>query len=190
MITERFINFLKANLTDFLEKLEAFEKDYKNNKNSWTLESFLNDIFGNPTQRKQFEDAYDKYQNIHGEEKKDPRGGNDPFEKFNYYYDKYEQQEHKQDQQFKDFYSRYKQRKQGFNYGRSQQQDSPELKYYKVLEVKPSATFDEIRKSYKRLMMQYHPDKFSGDEEKQKNAQKIAQKINEAYAYFKKKFGK
>lgn len=30
---------------------------------------------------------------------------------------------------------------------------------YKELEISPNATEDEIRKSYKRLALKYHPDK-------------------------------
>jgi len=35
--------------------------------------------------------------------------------------------------------------------------------YYKILEVKNDATKDEIKKSYRRLAMIYHPDKNEGD---------------------------
>jgi molecular chaperone DnaJ len=36
--------------------------------------------------------------------------------------------------------------------------------YYKILEVEPSATIEEIKKAYRRLAQQYHPDKNSGKE--------------------------
>lgn len=35
--------------------------------------------------------------------------------------------------------------------------------YYKILDVKPSARASEIKKSYRRLAMKYHPDKNEGD---------------------------
>lgn len=36
--------------------------------------------------------------------------------------------------------------------------------YYKILEIEPSATIEEIKKAYRRLAQQYHPDKNSGKE--------------------------
>jgi curved DNA-binding protein CbpA len=35
--------------------------------------------------------------------------------------------------------------------------------YYNILELSPSATLDEIKKSYRRLAHQYHPDKNEND---------------------------
>jgi len=36
--------------------------------------------------------------------------------------------------------------------------------YYKILELEPSATVGEIKKAYRRLAQQYHPDKNSNDQ--------------------------
>ena len=47
--------------------------------------------------------------------------------------------------------------------------------YYKVLEVSESAAAEEIKKTYRKLAFQYHPDKNPGSEEMMKE-------INEAYA--------
>ncbi len=46
--------------------------------------------------------------------------------------------------------------------------------YYKILGVNKSASDEEIKKAYRKLAHQYHPDKASGDEKKFKE-------INEAY---------
>jgi len=46
--------------------------------------------------------------------------------------------------------------------------------YYKVLGVKPGASAEEIKKAYRRLAHQHHPDKIHGNEAKFKE-------INEAY---------
>jgi len=35
--------------------------------------------------------------------------------------------------------------------------------YYRILELDPSATLPEIKKAYRKLAQQYHPDKNSGD---------------------------
>lgn len=48
------------------------------------------------------------------------------------------------------------------------------MDYYELLGVSKSATDDEIKKAYRKLAHQYHPDKTGGDAEKFK-------KINEAY---------
>lgn len=48
--------------------------------------------------------------------------------------------------------------------------------YYKILEVAKDATAADIKKSYKKLALQYHPDRNSGD----KNAETRFKEINEA----------
>jgi curved DNA-binding protein CbpA len=47
--------------------------------------------------------------------------------------------------------------------------------YYKILGVSEDASFEEIKKTYRRLAFQYHPDKNPGKEEMMKE-------LNEAYA--------
>lgn len=48
---------------------------------------------------------------------------------------------------------------------------------YKVLGVSPNASDEEIKKAYRRLAKQYHPDRNPGDQE----AAKKMQQINDAY---------
>ena len=50
------------------------------------------------------------------------------------------------------------------------------MNYYKVLNVDKNSSQDQIKKAYRKLSLQYHPDKPTGDAEKFKN-------INEAYLF-------
>jgi len=58
---------------------------------------------------------------------------------------------------------------------------------YKVLEISPSATDEEVKKAYKKMAVKYHPDKVSHlGEDVQKSATEKFKKINEAYERIKK----
>ena len=52
------------------------------------------------------------------------------------------------------------------------------MKYYKLLNVDHNASQSEIKKSYRKLALQYHPDRNPGD----KNAEEKFKQISEAYA--------
>jgi DnaJ like chaperone protein len=53
---------------------------------------------------------------------------------------------------------------------------------YKILEIEPTATDDEIKTAYRRMAMKFHPDKVSYlGEDFQKAAKEKFQKVNEAY---------
>lgn len=61
---------------------------------------------------------------------------------------------------------------------------------FKILEVSPDATNDEIKKSYRKMAVKYHPDKVSHlGEEFQTAAKEKFQKLNEAYEKIKKQRG-
>jgi DnaJ like chaperone protein len=58
---------------------------------------------------------------------------------------------------------------------------------YKILEIDPSASNDEVKKAYRRMAMKYHPDKVSHlGEEFRRTANEKFRKVNEAYEKIKK----
>ena len=52
------------------------------------------------------------------------------------------------------------------------------MKYYELLGVSKTASEDEIKKSFRKLAMQFHPDRNPGD----KKAEDKFKEISEAYA--------
>lgn len=61
---------------------------------------------------------------------------------------------------------------------------------YKILELEPTATEEELKKAYRQMAIRYHPDKVASmGEEYQKGAQEKFQKIQEAYENIKKQRG-
>jgi DnaJ-domain-containing protein 1 len=53
--------------------------------------------------------------------------------------------------------------------------------WHRTLEVPVGADFETIRKSYRRLMAKYHPDKYASDPEKYAAATEVTRKIAGAY---------
>ena len=53
--------------------------------------------------------------------------------------------------------------------------------YYKILDLKPDAGENEIRKAYKKLALKWHPDRNNESEEQKKMAEKTFRDINDAY---------
>ncbi len=61
---------------------------------------------------------------------------------------------------------------------------------YRILEVEPSATDEEVKKAYRKMANKYHPDKVSYlGEDFRKIAHEKFQKVNEAYDRIKKERG-
>lgn len=73
---------------------------------------------------------------------------------------------------------------------RFRQQASDEERSYEILGVSRGASFEEIKKAYRTLSMQYHPDKVSHlGEEFKRVAEEKMKEINVAYQYFKDRQG-
>lgn len=61
---------------------------------------------------------------------------------------------------------------------------SPEadrIRWYRTLELEPGADLATVRKAYRRLLKQYHPDKFARDPEKYRAATEVTRNITTAY---------
>lgn len=54
-------------------------------------------------------------------------------------------------------------------------------RWYKTLEVEPGADLKTVRRAYRKALLQYHPDKFANDPEKQKVATEVTRRLTEAY---------
>lgn len=61
---------------------------------------------------------------------------------------------------------------------------------YKILDIKESATDDDVKKAYRKMAVKYHPDKVSHlGEDFQNKAKEKFQKVQEAYEKIKKERG-
>lgn len=59
--------------------------------------------------------------------------------------------------------------------------DDKSLSYYDILELKDTATADEIKKAYKNAALKYHPDKASVNDLTDEQANAVFKKVSEAY---------
>lgn len=54
-------------------------------------------------------------------------------------------------------------------------------RWYKALGVEQGADLKTVRTAYRKLQLQYHPDRFANDPDKQAAATEVTRKLNEAY---------
>ncbi len=62
--------------------------------------------------------------------------------------------------------------------------------FYANLELQPGASQDEVKKAWRRLMKQYHPDLHSQDPQKKRVAEELTRRLTEAYHTLNKEFSK
>jgi DnaJ-domain-containing protein 1 len=105
---------------------------------------------------------WEKYQRY--EKYKDSTGNSDSYERARSYYQNYNKKNYYQKQDYK-----------------STVKNEKLAQYYANLELPNGSNLEEVKKAWKRLLKQYHPDKHSLDEEKRKVATVLTQKLNEAY---------
>lgn len=166
MLSERFFRILKANVNDLMDRLDNINLS----KMGKDFDAFLDAVFPDPDEKRKFEQKYHSQK----QQEQDEWG-----KQYNYYYQKARSKQRSYEDYFKNQYQNVYNNFSGGMDG----------KYYDALEVRVGASFDEIKAGYKKVMKKYHPDKYHSDPEKYQYAQQISQKINEAYAYFKKKHG-
>lgn len=66
-------------------------------------------------------------------------------------------------------------------------QGGSKTRYYEILGLEPGASAEEIKSAYRKLSMQYHPDKVAHlGEEFRRVAEEKMKELNEAYQYLKK----
>ncbi len=54
-------------------------------------------------------------------------------------------------------------------------------RWYRTLEVDQDADLRTVRKAYRKLLLQYHPDRHASDPEKYKAATEVTRRLTEAY---------
>lgn len=82
-----------------------------------------------------------------------------------------------------------KKREESRQQDRYQARSGSLAKDYKNLELSPGASFEEVKKSYKRLLALYHPDRHSSDPEKQRLATEISARLNQSYDRLRERLG-
>jgi DnaJ-domain-containing protein 1 len=203
MLTDKLLDFIKAYVNDAVDKaLDARGYKKMNSKEQKASEDDFEERFKKyQEQKKKDEDKTKstkekdtKSQESKQENKQESKKQKTAFDEFNDLFEKFKQYEkaaggndykesEQQSKQQQNSYSNQSKYKTNSNTTKN----ATEEQYYKALELPAGASWDEIKAAYKREMKKYHPDKFYDNDKKRQTAEKISQKINEAYTYFEKK---
>ena len=65
--------------------------------------------------------------------------------------------------------------------GSAQAAHAQRVKDLRSLELPADADFESVKRAYKKLLVEYHPDRHAANENKQRIATEITQRINAAY---------
>jgi len=58
----------------------------------------------------------------------------------------------------------------------------PDLQeFYRVLDLTPGASLEEIKRSYRQLLQRWHPDRYKPGSVMQTTAEDVTKELNEAY---------
>jgi DnaJ-domain-containing protein 1 len=200
MITKMLIDIFQAIIDDpQIKRLLGYYE--APNKQNTDVETLMNELGLNAEQKAKFREAYKDYQTNPNQTqqekykyKYEPKSDS-AFDKFDAYYQKFEDKaketgdySHRQYANYRNTNNNNQQQnnsQQGFNTFVSEE----EKKHYATLNISVGSDFEAIKTAYKTEMKKYHPDKFN-DAEKKKTAETVSMRINAAYDYFKKKFGK
>ncbi len=204
MITKMLIEIFQAIIEDPSVKrlLGGFDL---NNRSNIDLETLMDELELNAEERVKFRQAYaeykeDPYQSYQKYKYKYEPKSDSPFDKFDAYFQKYDDWARETEKKYGKGtgnwshrkYSKYRyggNQSQSGSQGNQSSQTEEEKKHYETLEIKPGATFEEIRDAYRKAMKKYHPDRYVDSSQKE-YAEKLSRRINGAYDYFKKKFNK
>jgi hypothetical protein len=52
---------------------------------------------------------------------------------------------------------------------------------YAILGLRPGATLSEVKKAYRRLVKEWHPDRYAHDAERRRHAERVLKTVNLAY---------
>lgn len=174
----KIIRFLK-----WLYSLYGRIRDYFRRRNYYKSDEFRRD------REQMWEEEQKRYDRQHQEEQEKERyeQRRREYEKRQQHEESKHQEKARREQAHKE-QSRQQQREQSSSHTGSQYDEKHSRFFsenpYTVLGVNVDATFREIKKAWKELVQQYHPDRYP-DREKEYTV--IMQKINGSYEYFKKK---
>ncbi len=210
MLDEKFFDIFKSYINDLVDvavknTLKEYGFDEKGNNQSNKKQKEQEEKYQEQERKyqeqqkqKQQETKQDAKQNSDQETKHDTKQNTKktPFDEFQEQFNKYKKYSDKFEEDDKKTSDNYQKKTNDYQQ-KSQQKTTKnptitqtEQQYYNYLGIAPTSTWEEIKAGYKTEMKRYHPDKYASEPEKQKNAEKISQKINEAYHYFEKKFKK